>query len=43
LIRFLGKHSTKRLNHAKGAISLWLCGNLLKSIPANSQASSGKN
>jgi len=43
LLRFLGKHSTKRLNHAKGAITLWLCGNLLKNIPANSQASIGKN
>ncbi|XP_078352830.1 HEAT repeat-containing protein 1-like isoform X2 [Oculina patagonica] len=41
LLKCLGKHSTKRLNHAKGAITLWLCEILIKNIPAESPASSG--
>ena len=43
LLKFLGKHSTKRLNHAKGAITLWLCENLIKNIPVEPTASSGKH
>ncbi|RMX40131.1 hypothetical protein pdam_00002238 [Pocillopora damicornis] len=33
LVKFLGKHSNKRLNHSKGAITLWLCKILIKNIP----------
>ena len=42
LVKFLGKRSTKRLNHAIGAITLQLCSNLLKNLPSKSAASSGK-
>ncbi|KAJ7330602.1 HEAT repeat-containing protein 1 [Desmophyllum pertusum] len=41
LAEILGKHSTKRLNHAKGAITLWLCGNVLRKLTVNPDASSG--
>ncbi|XP_068676688.1 HEAT repeat-containing protein 1-like isoform X1 [Montipora foliosa] len=40
--KLLGKHSTKRLNHAEGAITLWLCGILIKTLPTRSDAACGE-
>ena len=40
--KLLGKHSTKRLNHAEGAVTLWLCGILIKTLPTPSDAACGK-
>ena len=42
LVKFLGKHSNKRLNHSRGAITLWLCKMLIKNIPSMPCASSGE-
>ncbi|PFX20859.1 HEAT repeat-containing protein 1 [Stylophora pistillata] len=42
LVKFLGKRSNRRLNHAKGAITLWLCKVLIKTIPAEPHALSGQ-
>ena len=42
LTKFLGKNSTKRLDQVKGALTLWLSGILIKTLPATSDPACGK-
>ena len=43
LTNFLGKKSSKRLDQAKGALTLWLSGILIKTLPATTDAACGKD
>ena len=42
LTTFLGKNSTKRLDQVKGALTLWMSGILIKTLPATSDPACGK-